>query len=503
MAQTDVTLTLSPYERRDTLTRRLPHLIVSLEGGLPLAGATRIRLESVNTVLLGRGVPAANGVGGAGGCIQLKLQDPFLSKQHAVLSCNRGEWYIHDEQSRNGTFIHRDGFAPVQVRSGQPEHVPSGSWIRLGRTFLRFREALPCAQEAEWSVRRQPYFLSPGLVSALPALEQQFYDAVVLAARPFRHALISGETGTGKELLARALHDLSPRSSRPFVSVNCGRLSDHAHAELFGVEGRTFANADAKQGFIRNARGGTLFLDEIGKLSIEVQDSLLRVLDSGEVQPVGADRTETIPMRELNVVFAANEDLAQLVREGRFLPDLRARIGSTVFELPPLRERMDDVGLILAQLLQQLEAEGVVLRIEEIPFSNEAISAIIMGAWPWNIRGLREGLRAQLVAGHEGALGPESFEAALRRQGNAAGGPADGAAGPQREARRRLLSDEQARRRAEILNIYAAYVQAKGERGAKSHVAESLGYKGVNYLAKDELRLGITRGDYERAVGQK
>jgi DNA-binding NtrC family response regulator len=495
----DVTLTLAPYVRRAALDRSLPHLIVSLEAGRPSLGATRIRLDSIQTVLLGRGATSAVRLDGER--VAIELADPFLSKEHAAFARRQEEWVVDDSGSRNGTFVYQAGSSPVRVAAGQPMPVADGAWIRIGRTFLRFRAALPCAAQDQVGpvVRLSAELAPPGLISVLPELEQQFDQVETLARQPFRGVLISGETGTGKELLARALHDLSPRARRPFVSVNCGRLGEHAHAELFGVEGRTFANAEAKQGFVRKARGGTLFLDEIGKLALDVQDSLLRVLDNGEIQPVGADRTETIPLEELNVVFAANEDLGRLARAGRFLPDLRARLGAIELKLPPLRDRMEDVGLIFAQLFRQLHAEHLLPDAEGVPLSIEATSAIVTGSWPWNIRGLREGLRAELVKRADKELGPESFEEALQRQAEGA----EVGDGPARPSRRRLLSEEQERRRGEILAIYAEYVLSKGERGAKSHVAAALGYKGVAYLAKDELRLGITRGDYEQVVGEQ
>ena len=193
--------------------------------------------------------------------------------------------------------------------------------------------------------------------------------------------LVNGETGTGKEFLAKAIHQSSARAQGPFVPVNCAALPDSLiESELFGYESHSFTGASTrgKKGLIREAHGGTLFLDEIGDMPLSLQTRLLRVLAEREVTPVGGSRPVAVDMR---VIAATHQDLLALVRMGRFREDLYFRLNGATIALPPLRER-SDLGFIVAQLLEKRSA-GTTRALSE-----EALDVLAAYQWPGNIREL-------------------------------------------------------------------------------------------------------------------
>ena len=200
--------------------------------------------------------------------------------------------------------------------------------------------------------------------------------------------LIEGETGTGKELMARAIHQASPRRQRDFVAVNCGALPpDLVEAELFGHEKGAFTGADRRRGgYFVAADGGTLFLDEIGELPAAAQVKLLRVLQEGAVVPIGATRSNDINVR---VIAATNRTLTQDVADGRFREDLFYRLAVALLKLPPLRDRVGDLRLLADRILDRINAESA----REPGFTPKELSASarnIMSRHPWpgNVREL-------------------------------------------------------------------------------------------------------------------
>lgn len=197
---------------------------------------------------------------------------------------------------------------------------------------------------------------------------------------------LGGESGTGKELAARAVHALSGRTGR-FVAVNCGALAQNlVEAELFGhVKGAYTGAAEERPGFVRAADGGTLFLDEIAELPQQTQATLLRVLQEREVVPVGSDRPIKVDIR---VITASLKHLDDEVAAGRFREDLRARLLGVRVALPPLRERREDLGWLIATLLQGLQ------RSSEVTFAADAIAPLYQYEWPLNIRELERALAA-------------------------------------------------------------------------------------------------------------
>jgi transcriptional regulator with PAS, ATPase and Fis domain len=202
---------------------------------------------------------------------------------------------------------------------------------------------------------------------------------------------VRGESGTGKEVIARAIHRLSGRTGA-FVAVNCGALPDTlVESELFGFRKGAFSGANEdRPGLVRSAEGGTLFLDEIGDLPAASQAAFLRVLQEREVMPIGANRPVPVDFR---LVAATHRDLEVLVEKEAFRGDLLARITGFQVKLPPLRERREDLGVLIAVLLRRLDPA----RAESVKFSVDAARAIFRHYWPANIRELEKSLGAAVV----------------------------------------------------------------------------------------------------------
>ncbi len=250
-------------------------------------------------------------------------------------------------------------------------------------------------------------YTADGMIGRSP----RFLAAVELAHRVAPSGLpvlVTGESGTGKELVARAVHTRSKRSDAAFVVVNCGGLPETLlESTLFGHERGAFTGAvSARRGLFVEADGGTLFLDEIGDMPAALQVKLLRVLESGEVLPVGADRPLHVDVR---LVSATNRDLEVLMKEGSFREDLYWRIRGTEVQLPPLRERPTDVALLAEHFLNRAAALATDGRPRRL--SPEARAALEAHAWPGNLRELRHEMQRATVLSGDGALiGPADLE---------------------------------------------------------------------------------------------
>jgi DNA-binding NtrC family response regulator len=223
--------------------------------------------------------------------------------------------------------------------------------------------------------------------------------------------LIQGETGSGKELIARALHALSPRASSPFIAINCGAMSGQLlESELFGYERGAFTGAiTAKTGLIAAAEGGTLFLDEISEMSGPMQVSLLRVLDRKEYRQVGGTRTLTAHVR---FIAATNRDLQELVLAGRFRDDLLYRINTVLLRVPALRERPEDIPPLAQHFLRTVRVAGAAPR----QWSGAALTRLAAYPWPGNVRELRnvtERLMLLSVPGTGEAIEADELDALL------------------------------------------------------------------------------------------
>ena len=267
--------------------------------------------------------------------------------------------------------------------------------------------------------------------------------------------LIQGESGTGKEVLARYIHNLSNRADGPFLSINCGALPENLlESELFGhVKGSFTGAVRDKQGLFAAARGGTFFLDEVGEMPPSLQIKLLRVLQEREVIPVGA--TETIPV-DVRIIAATNRDLEEEVRRGHFRSDLFYRLNVIALELPSLRDRRDDLVLLIDFCLQELATDR-----DNTPkaLSADALDAVMVYDWPGNVRELQNALEHAVVLSKGTLIEPASLPERITRR------------------RREPLVAERSSPNPSLEVIERAYIMwvLQAEGGNKTRAAEILG----------------------------
>jgi len=301
----------------------------------------------------------------------LALTDPTVSRRHAEVEERADGWVLRDHESTNGTFLD-----DVRVREA---YLSPGSRIRLGHTEMTFS---PLEERIEFPQSEADRF--GGLIGSSPPL-REVYAILERIAPTDVTILLEGETGTGKELAARAIHGRSRRAGGPFVVVDCGAVAANLiESELFGHEKGAFTDAvKARQGAFELADNGTIFLDEIGELSLDLQPKLLRALDQRETKRVGADRPVTVNVR---VVSATNKELDKEVKAGRFREDLFYRLSVVRVALPPLRKRKEDIDTIAGHLLAGISAD---IGKKITGLSPEALAALTAYSWPGNVRELK------------------------------------------------------------------------------------------------------------------
>lgn len=249
----------------------------------------------------------------------------------------------------------------------------------------------------------------PGVIGRSPAVEEVARVTRQVASSSAT-VLLTGETGTGKELIARAIHELSPRSGGPYIRVNCGALSESLlESELFGhVKGAFTSANENRTGRFEAAHGGTIFLDEINSVSYTLQVKLLRVLQEQEFERVGDNRTIRVDCR---VVAATNRDLLDEIDAGRFRDDLYFRLNVVPILIPPLRERTGDIPLLVDYFVRKY-AQSNNMSIGTI--SEEAIAALQRYAWPGNVRELQNYVERAIVFSRDGHLGLDLFPPHVR-----------------------------------------------------------------------------------------
>jgi len=290
--------------------------------------------------------------------------------------------------------------------------------------------------------------------------------------------LITGESGTGKEILARAIHTYSHRADQPLVPFNCAAVPrEMLESQLFGHRRGAFTGADRDNpGVIRAARGGTLFLDEIGEFAIELQPKLLRFLESGEICPLGETTPFTVDVR---VIAATNANLEQAVKSGRFREDLYYRLHIVPLQIPPLRERRDEIPALVHHFVMRAAAE---YRKGQIRVAENTMEQLLLFPWPGNVRQLQNELRRMVaLAEPDAVLTPQALsrEIASMRPGSA------GSAAGTGNARADKLSSTLARVEREMIKVALREHHGRMEATAK---ALGISRKGL-YLKRQRLGL--------------
>jgi DNA-binding NtrC family response regulator len=324
----------------------------------------------------------------------LAVADFTVSRYHLDVSVGPGGIVVADLGSTNGTYI-----GAVRIERAI---VPPGTLVKLGGTTIRFDDAVRRTVPAPGA--GAPSELA-GMLAVSPQMLRLFADIERIAATP-TSVLIVGESGTGKERVAQALHARSSRAAAPLVTIDCGALSSSLLAsELFGHERGAFTGADRQhRGAFERAEDGTVFLDEIGELPGADQSSLLGVLERRRFRRVGGSADLDL---EARVIAATNRDLRAEVNTGRFRQDLYHRLAVVVLRLAPLRERRDDIPLLVEHFARDLGAAG---SIDEL-FGAEQLARWQKHPWPGNVRELRNAVEAALVVGpqpHADSHGPEA-----------------------------------------------------------------------------------------------
>ncbi len=333
---------------------------------------------------------------GASPAADLVLRDETVSSRHCALSVLDGEVVIADLGSRNGTYV---GGARVREARGQ-----AGTVVTVGRSTLIVVSA---NGEDAANPLGEPL---PGVAGASVPM-RRLADQVRRLARHALPVLIAGESGSGKELVARALHAEGPRRTRPFVAINVTAVPrELVESELFGHVRGAFTGAHARrEGAFADAEGGTLFLDEIGDLPYEAQPKILRALDGYEVRRVGGAGGGR--RADVRVVAATHARLEQRVARGEFRRDLYHRLECFVLHVPPLRERRGDLAAIARDLLRQLATD-----VGPRTLTAGGLARLAAHNWPGNVRELRNVLcRAADGSAHASRIDAADIDRALRR----------------------------------------------------------------------------------------
>ena len=436
-----------------------PYLFVVLEGGRPLAGGARFSLADIDEVHIGRGDERSAQVDAGARRLMLQIPSQSLSRLHARLSRGPLGWLLEDAGSRNGSYVNGERV--------ERELISDHDIVEVGHAFLTVRELEEPAQAPHnldfVDLEREP----DGWRTLIPSIAAGL-DQVRQVARSSVGVILMGETGTGKEVLARAIHALSGRRGS-FVAVNCNALpAGLVESQLFGHVKGAFSGAitDAV-GFVRAADRGTLLLDEVGDLAPSGQGALLRVLQESEVIPVGRAQEQKVDVR---FIATSPRPLDARPDADRFRLDLFARLAGFVHTMTPLRERREDLGLFIATLLRK----NGVTESEQPRIAPDFGLALVRHDWPLNVRELQQLLARSWLLADKGLMsGAPRFVGAGNADRPASADP----------AQRRLSTEDRA-----MQERLAAALDAS--RGNVSQAARALG-TGRIQLHRLMKRLGV------------
>ncbi len=287
-------------------------------------------------------------------CNTVSIDDPFVSSRHIRIEKRKRGYLLRDMQSRNGTFV--NGMPVVEV------YLSNNDTLMVGESLFIFsklnRKPSPMTSEnGKWNLQLQ----------RLPAIANTDYTVLVI-----------GPSGSGKEVIARWIHEQSPRKNRPYVVINCSALSENLiESELFGhVRGSFTGSTENRKGAFETARGGTLFLDEIGDLPLSLQPKLLRAIENKEIRPLGSDGTMKTDVR---VIAATHKNLKREIMRNKFREDLYHRLNICRVTPPPLINRMEDFETLLYRFAKE----------QRVGFTYRAIEKLKNYSWPGNIRELK------------------------------------------------------------------------------------------------------------------
>ena len=342
---------------------------------------------------------------GRDGAVPIRLPDPSVSRRHAVITLeDGGACTLSDLGSTNATYLNG-------IRITHSRKLEHGDEVTVGNTILLYLDEVPEKKGAAASALAETSKIDAKGSSAVAAAASGastaragyligesdamriVSDFIVRCAPLDTTVLIVGESGTGKELVANALHRLSPRRQAPFVVVNCATLEPPLlESELFGHERGAFTGAIARKlGKLEIAQGGTLFLDEVGELPLEAQAKLLRAMDARQFTPLGGNQTLTTTAR---FVAATHRDLQTLVRQGRFREDLLFRLRVVEIDIPPLRDRTQDIPPLVTHILTELRQK---IAAPAKQLTAAALDRLCQYAFPGNVRELRNIIERCLI----------------------------------------------------------------------------------------------------------
>ncbi|MEW6439320.1 MAG: sigma-54-dependent Fis family transcriptional regulator [bacterium] len=311
-----------------------------------------------------------------------------------------------------GIYKERSFESPCVTRSGREIWIEGQAsllrWKKHPAVFLTTRDITDCKRremlmnEEAAHLRRENVTLRSsikdryrlGKIIGKSAAMQEVYEAILNAAATSANVVIYGESGTGKELVARAIHEMGSRSTKAFVPVNCAAIPENLlESEFFGHKKGSFTGAHAdKKGYLDLADGGTLFLDEVGELSLGLQAKLLRAIDGGGYSPVGSNATK---LSDFRVIAATNKDLSEQMKKGLLRHDFFYRIHVIPINLPPLKNRREDIPLLLEHFLKIYSKDGKVP-----PVPGHVLEALLNYDWPGNVRELQNAVQRYLAVGH-------------------------------------------------------------------------------------------------------